>query len=148
MLTAAAFWLYTESGRSACRMLHDVIDGRQPSDALALNFNRSEQLDVAQTSKHVRCFSHRAGPGQNSLLQRHTDSHSPLDRAGDAGSVAIGARIHVLVVRLRRELWQQGGCRSRKRWGSQPIRTVFRSPGQNGLRNVRSGVVDETCLIT
>jgi hypothetical protein len=42
-------------------------------------------------------------------ILRCTVTRNPLDRAADAGSVAVGASTPVLVVRPRREVWQQLG---------------------------------------
>src|SRR5215470_15422262 len=57
----------------------------------------------------VLLFRHRARPAQNSSLRRHAESHNPLDRTADAGSMAIRASTPVLVVRPRHEVWQQRG---------------------------------------
>ena len=80
----------------------------------------------------VLLFRHRARPAQNSSLRRHAESYNSLDRAADAGSMAVRASTPVLVVRSRREVWQDVVSFA-KDMGSQPIRTAFRSPWQNGI---------------
>jgi hypothetical protein len=60
---------------------------------------------------------HRPRTTQDSALQRDTQSQCLLDRAADAGSVALCPRTQVPVVRPRRQVWRRrcvGGKANRK----------------------------------
>jgi hypothetical protein len=69
---------------------------------------------------------------KDSAFQCDAQSQCPLDRAADAGSMAVRRCSQIPAVRSRFEVWQRRGSAARE-MGTQPVRTAFRSPWQNAV---------------
>ena len=82
----------------------------------------------------VLLLCHQPRPAEDSSLQRHPKSQCALGRAADAGSVAVrsGAPIPRLVFD-RDSKFGSDVVLAAKALGSEPTRTAFRSPWQNGV---------------
>src|SRR5882724_11497479 len=81
----------------------------------------------AQVRCSVLLFRHRPRPAQDSALQCDPKSQCSLGCAAVARSVGLQTAAPILAIRPRLKVWSRCG------FGSQPIRTAFRSPWQNGV---------------
>jgi transposase InsO family protein len=81
-------------------------------------------------SEYQLLFHHRSRPAQDSTLQRGTKSPCSLNRP----TVAAGVALHACTLLFDRDAkFGDDVVTSAQEMGSEPVRTAFRSPWQNGV---------------